>query len=806
MSLIVENIEVLKKALQENAYLFLGAGFSIDSSNSDNLKLPTGEGLAKELKEIYSMQEFSWKSLDMICQELKIKDEASFNSFIRKRFTVAEFDPYYLSLLKLRIKKIFTTNVDDLIPKIYSNNQGVYLHNAILEGEANTPNSIQYFPLHGCVNDTESTLVFGQSEISNAVNKNNGWTHLGLNTRNANIFILGYSVSDTGFFQTFFPNNLKLNGNNYKWLLLYNPEPGVKEYFENLGFTCIIGSVKSFLSFVEKEINVNYGSNKNVVTEKSLYQDELKKFIVPRSIKEIPRGKIESFYNGDYPSFSTIVDPSVIKISHYDRILNCILGKSNVIVVGSIGSGKSTLLHQLAFYLPEKNKFIFTRVQISLQYAKFLEVVIRDVVKQGIVYIFFDDVANSIDAFQYFSSLADFIVIGFERDYNYELSQHKLNSSFELISVTAIEESDKNAIKKSFPLSILRNDQHNSNNSNWKPKSELSLSLFSYICQISKVNPESRINSVISQLKSYDIENNTVIYDLLLLMSYLHTCRVPVSVKLVLAFFNYDWAKDYEFVKEMIYSLKSFFIKEDLSGFVFEDSSEENDLIFPTSLFFSENLLKTADSKDIGNVLINFQLNVPDYLIIGYQTFKWRAYDANLTFKAFPHSSNADHYYSLVLKDEYNRNNPFIYQQFALYYFRKKDYTNAMDKILIAKKLQYRPIYSIENTFHLILFQQNLDVLNSEGGDALTNIQDAIKGFEHCLKNDVKRKTYHLKVYTDCALNFAKKVSKFNNTRIDSLMYVSRLSEILNSIHANTEFDKNEISRLKWILQRKLSQ
>lgn len=62
---------------------------------------------------------------------------------------------------------VYTTNIDNLIPKIVSANPQRYLHNQAQNGIPTDCKAIPYLPLHGCVEDAEPNFVFDVVSLAN---------------------------------------------------------------------------------------------------------------------------------------------------------------------------------------------------------------------------------------------------------------------------------------------------------------------------------------------------------------------------------------------------------------------------------------------------------------------------------------------------------------------------------------------------------------------------------------------------------------------------------------------------------------
>ena len=100
--------------------LLIGAGFSIGAKDINGHRLPLGNELLNELKEKFpKIKNFNVLSKASLILEKSSKQE--FYDYLRCRFDVSEFDEVYNVLPLLNIKSIYTTNIDNLMYKIYQN-------------------------------------------------------------------------------------------------------------------------------------------------------------------------------------------------------------------------------------------------------------------------------------------------------------------------------------------------------------------------------------------------------------------------------------------------------------------------------------------------------------------------------------------------------------------------------------------------------------------------------------------------------------------------------------------------------------
>ena len=122
--------------------LLIGAGFSIGAKDINGHRLPLGNELLNELKEKFpKIKNFNVLSKASLILEKSSKQE--FYDYLRCRFDVSEFDEVYNVLPLLNIKSIYTTNIDNLMYKIYQN-QTKYINTTTISGSENGENVLNY--------------------------------------------------------------------------------------------------------------------------------------------------------------------------------------------------------------------------------------------------------------------------------------------------------------------------------------------------------------------------------------------------------------------------------------------------------------------------------------------------------------------------------------------------------------------------------------------------------------------------------------------------------------------------------------
>lgn len=191
----IQNKNSLIHALKTGINVFVGAGFSLYAYDKSNRKLPLATELGKELQK-----EFKTKSSDLslISTVLQRKSKTEFKSFLSKRFYVEAYEPFYENLNLVNVRSYFTTNIDNLIPKIVSApNSKRFINDLLVNGENTDTNRVNYLSLHGSVENPENDYVFDIQSLATTFGSNQRiWSYLSNACEKNPTIFLGYSFSD----------------------------------------------------------------------------------------------------------------------------------------------------------------------------------------------------------------------------------------------------------------------------------------------------------------------------------------------------------------------------------------------------------------------------------------------------------------------------------------------------------------------------------------------------------------------------------------------------------------------------------
>ena len=246
---------LFRNALEQGLNLFCGAGFSVEASNVSGSKLPVGRKLLEELKEEFPIVN-SYSNLPRACTKITKTDKQSFYSFLKHRFSVTDFAPEYMSLTEIKIRNIYTTNIDDLFFKIFERDERpVYLNDCSIKGAPYDEKfAINYFPLHGCVR-TAGEYVFGATEIASAFSQRGNeklWKNLAIDAAKHPILFWGWNFEDAGPIGAMYGDGNEIDNNTNRWVLLRKPTDEMMDYIKALKFNVIIGDTQGMLDYISE--------------------------------------------------------------------------------------------------------------------------------------------------------------------------------------------------------------------------------------------------------------------------------------------------------------------------------------------------------------------------------------------------------------------------------------------------------------------------------------------------------------------------------------------------------------------------
>ena len=729
-----DNKATFENSLLNGINLFLGAGFSVLAKNEKGESLLVGDQLASDLKKKFNIVgEFNLSQIATILESSKRQE---FYQYLIEKFRVGQFDEKYLCLTKLNIKAIFTTNIDNLVFKVYENCRDKYLTDLTHEGsKINEPASIDYSALHGCVMYQDRKLIFDVSSLNNAYsNSPRVWDYLSHSIEKSPTIFWGYGLNDSGVIQSLTSSRTLRSAQKAKWILLTEDNESIAPYYEAMGFNIIVADTTSFLQYLGRIESSGTVSKRLQPSEEINYL--FGKNFVPKTGIGLSVSPISDFFKGNPPTWSNVFGGQIFKTSHFSKIQNSIYAKKNSIVIGGPVTGKTTLMMQLGVHTEyDGYKLVFDN--LSIRNAELIIEVFRG--RKALVFV--DNLSASVDGFQKLSNIESITLLGFDRTHNYGIISHLIDEeSFEFFNVTELNDQDSQGIYDILPVEQRQAKLHKSNNPAYDRDS-----LFEFISRNVKYPKiEKRFSDALSDLQG----KNPLLTEFLILLSYVHTARIPVSFEMLYSYFQNE-IQSYEDIYQMQNDLSDL-VKEYSGDLVVEN---DQDYFYPRSLFIAETILRVANRQTTKHVIQKSLNNIPSVQIPYYNTFRKYAFDKNLISRVFDDWREGRQFYEQAY--DYDFENPYVLQQGALYLSQKKKFTEAfhwIDKAITQSKDRF---FSIRNSHAIILFEANINS-KEENSAIRSQLDKSMSILERCY-NDDKRRTFHVVRYAEQTKEYAKR-------------------------------------------------
>lgn len=772
----IQNKNSLIHAMKTGINVFVGAGFSLYAYDKKKQKLPSGNGLADELKSMFNVKA---ASLSMISTILQRKAKTEFKAFLTERFSVDSYESFYDNLNLVNVKSYFTTNIDNLIPKIVSaENSKRFINDLLVNGENADANRINYLPLHGCVENPENEYVFDVHSLATTFGNNPRiWSYLSNACEKNPTIFLGYSYSDNSVIQALSSYRTFENAQKEKWILLHNPTDDQIEFYEALDFTIIKGEIKDFLELLPNILDNEELSRKK--NEEEEIRDIFKSNLVPLDNRNQVSRPIMDFFRGQVPIWSDILSNKIYRVSYYKQIQDSIYNQNRqTIVIGAPVSGKTTLAMLLAYNVQfEGVKLMYSGLTLSK--VDFILKILGNLK----ALIFVENFTDNIEAFLKLSQAKNITVVGVDRSQFYSTVSHMLTPQmFDIINVTELSDNDIQGVFNSVPVEIKASSMKTKRKSKDIYAAD---SIYEFVIRnIKGQNIVERYKKIIHDLEHDDSD----LMEFLLLCAYMHKCRVPLSIEVAYSYFSDIY--NYQGVLEMKDELEDMLSEFEGSNDLLDSSIE---YYYPRTYFIAEAILKYSSPLLLKKVMSKVIDNVPKYLIYNFKTFRKFAFDSLLTTKAFVDwKDGMDFYKSAYL---YDNENPYVLQQGALFLSKKKQYQEAfkwIDKAINSTNDKY---FSIRNSHAIILFDANYELeLNNMVEEQLDRSMEIL----HKCYHDDSRKIFHAIVYADQAERYF-----FKANSVKTINYLQQAKKWLKEESSNNSWNyelKQRLNKVEKIL------
>ena len=722
----IENENTFLAALNDGFNLFLGSGFSALATDGQGRRLPTGSQLCDELVDVFQMP--GGLPLPQIATILNSSRKSEFQSYLKERFTVANFDPRYQIIERLPVRAIFTTNIDNLLHEIFISGATSYLNDLDLRGATfSDRNSVGLVTLHGCILDDSRELKFDATDLAAAfAMEPDRWHYLTQALESAPTIFCGYSLADAGTLHSLHSSSTSGRELSDKWIaVLPGTDEGTVQYLKAMKFQIIECDIAELLEYFGRHFHPTPAP-----TLGSSTHEIFPEWAIP-DIGAVPVRPIFDYFRGAPPTWFDVYSGRLSTTSHHAKVRDALNSGQHTLITGIPDSGKTTLMmqvlkdfsfggHKLFCEAPtqEKAKLILNR----LDGARAL--------------IAIDNFADDLDGVNALIGAPNVQVLGCDEIYWLEIVSHRLpRERLQVIDVTDLSEEDSQAIVSQIPSDIRRSPSRPQ-----QLREGQTPSIFEIVESNIRVSTLSqRYSQVLATIGAQDAQ----LLEFLLVCAYVHSCRTPISVDMLLAFFR---GTDVGFQK-----LAS--MRQRLLGMVVDyvgdlDDGEQNYYV-PRSTIISRAVIQQASPRRLKEVIIRFHDQVSSYRIHRYDVFRRRAFAHELMRRVFEDWEEGMSFYRDCYSTE---RSAYILQQGALYLSSKRRFQEAFQMIDESLSVSSHRIPSIRNSHAVILFEANIARQESDGIVQQT-LQESMEILKECYTYD-QRKAYHALVFADHALKY----------------------------------------------------
>lgn len=353
------DIEQLKKFINLNSpLLFIGAGFNY-GIEKDTIKIPLGDELKKELishLEISGITD-EWGGfhlqdvIEVFNEEIGIE---ALNSWLVERFSNYYPTPLQKKIISFPWKKIYTTNIDDIVEKVFEEKKINFISQNTSYKQRNMNNYTELIKLHGCVRNVSGNFVFSKSDyLSNHIHEHK-FALLAQDIISEPFIILGSQFDEEhilSMIRTILDSNRILKVQHKSFLIAPALSPRIKRSLKNINAEWIKGTTDDFLEmlgtfeltkFETLELHVKYSGFKYI---NEVVSGPKQKDIQPK------------LYFGEQPTWDDIANNiDVVDDEKNEFVKNSIKDDKHMhfVILGKRCSGKTTLLKRIGYFLSQE--------------------------------------------------------------------------------------------------------------------------------------------------------------------------------------------------------------------------------------------------------------------------------------------------------------------------------------------------------------------------------------------------------------------------------------------------------------------
>lgn len=392
--------QLLIRAIRRNqCVLFLGAGFAAEATNRVGSTLPAGRKLGAEFWDWLGYRQDSGEYDPSVSPLDKIFDVAmrkrgprAVLEFLQERLLVKSYPDWYRKVAYPYWLRIYTTNVDDLVEKIYEDTRTIRLQtlSAIASRYKSRDlalGSLQYAKLNGVLGSSLEELTFGVRQYAARSGEFDPWyDHFVRDYSTHPTILIGSEVNEPLFWQALVtrqgrnaaPAELRLRS----FLVSPTISPVVVDSLADFNVVPVRATAREFFEYLHGEIG-EYPKFEEIIVHVSpqiaLYRDVLDTDKRDReallaflgafervSVPDRPASYKSMFLLGASPQWEDLAlgldayrNITAKAQSRLELLIEDPTAVGPIVVTGHRGAGKSTLTMRLAMNLAAAGHLVF---------------------------------------------------------------------------------------------------------------------------------------------------------------------------------------------------------------------------------------------------------------------------------------------------------------------------------------------------------------------------------------------------------------------------------------------------------------
>ena len=408
----------IKNAYQNGRLvLLLGAGASSGSRDSDNLEIPMGDNLAKELAALMNWP-YKGEDLSKVYSAINTIDSAQLHAFLRTRLTNTKPSLELQKIASFPWSRIFTLNIDDCtetaLRKAGTQNVQIFARNSPLEEVDPVFRSVQLIKLNGSADRPEGGFIFSPQEFGEGSNRLPIWyRELGHNHSNYTFAFIGTKLNEPLFQHAMAEMRSIINRAPIRGYVITPSASEIdKHHLSSLNLVHVPGTLKGFAEWLSREMplrptgwdlaTARRPELRNIhraLTDRQKRALNSITLVSPDTIQRSPSdntlGVIREFYKGYKPRWEDILDGVPAELTFIKEFSRLVAegheSRKCIALIGPAGSGKSTALMVAALYVSKASNSPVYFLREAVSDPKEVVVALEELNTSGF-YLFIDKI------------------------------------------------------------------------------------------------------------------------------------------------------------------------------------------------------------------------------------------------------------------------------------------------------------------------------------------------------------------------------------------------------------------------------